>query len=204
MPSRNWWLGFAVFLGVLNAWPLPAHSQQPVSCEATIRLEHVKTGLHLHSHRINYQHTPSSGQQQITAYGKNMGPPNDDDLWVLKPPCAGPVKSGHLIRLQHLKTKAYLHSHPGFPAPYTKTQQEVTGYGGPGQSDCNDNWIVEVEGGGDWTTNKRIRLIHLNTGYALHSHDIRLDSKFPGWGHGQQEVTASSGRDEYDWWQASF
>lgn len=34
-----------------------------------VKIKHVLTNTHLHSHAINYGHPNSSGQQQVTAFG---------------------------------------------------------------------------------------------------------------------------------------
>ena len=73
----------------------------------------------------------------------------------------------------------------------------MTCFGTNGTGDGNDNWKVEVEGGGTWAFGKRLRLVHVNTGCTLHSH--------AWWSHptytaGQQEVTGFVGRDDNDWW----
>jgi dolichyl-phosphate-mannose--protein O-mannosyl transferase len=42
-----------------------------------------------------------------------------------------------------------------------------------------------------------MRLIHVNTNHALHSH---FGYSHPNWTASQQEVTGFSGRDDNDWW----
>jgi dolichyl-phosphate-mannose--protein O-mannosyl transferase len=154
----------------------------------------------LHSHALNYGHPGTSGQQQVTAFGGY----DDNDLWRVKGPHGQPessrqgqaVQHGEIVRLEHISTRRNLHSHGGIPSPVTG-QQEVTGFGSNGIGDSNDNWRVEVEGGGWWTPGKRVRLIHANTNHALHSHS---GFSHPSWTAGQQEVTGFAGRDDNDWW----
>lgn len=167
---------------------------------ATIRLKHLPTVGGLHSHPHNYGHPGSSGQQQITAYGGI----DYNDYWRLKGAhgspngfrAGQPIIHGEVIRLEHVATTRNLHSHIDVPSPVTG-QQEVTCFGLNGSGDENDNWRVEVEGGGPWTFGKRARLIHVLSGHALHSH---AGYSHPQWTMGQQEVTCYAGRDDNDWW----
>jgi len=170
------------------------------SSGAIVKIRHSATGNRLHSHSLNYGHPGTSGQQQVTAYQFA----DDNDLWRIKGPhgqaensLAGqPVEDGSIIRLEHVLTRRNLHSHSGVPSPVTG-QQEVSCFGNNGLGDSNDNWRIEIEGGGIWDSTKRIRLIHVNTNVALHSH---VGFSHPEWTAGQQEVTGFEGRDDNDWW----
>jgi hypothetical protein len=175
---------------------------QPVRYGATIRLGHLNTGMHLHSHPFPYSHPGSSGQQQVTCFAGN----DDNDLWRVK---AGdgqpgdslegePVRHDDVVRLEHLLTGRNLHSHAGFPSPVTG-QQEITCFGDRGRGDRNDNWRVELVAGGQWETGRQVRLVHQLTDVALHSHAGYTD---PTSTMGQQEVTGFSGRDGNDLWFA--
>jgi MIR domain len=174
----------------------------PVRYGTTLRLRHVETGYRLHSHLVAYSHPGSSGQQQVTCYAGA----DDNDLWRVKGPDGGPaalqagqlVQHGDVVRLEHILTKRNLHSHSDVPSPVTG-QQEVTGFGNLGIGDGNDNWRVEVDGGGQWA-GQQMRLIHLATNVALHSHN---GFSHPVWTSGQQEVTGLSDRDPRDLWFAS-
>lgn len=165
-----------------------------------IKLRHFLSNRTLHSHPYNYGHPGTSGQQQVTAFEGA----DDNDFWIIKGNhgqpedyrVGQPVRNGDIIRLEHLLTRRNLHSHGGFPSPVTE-QQETTCFGENGVGDENDNWQVEVEGGGIWGTSQRLRLIHVNTNYALHSHQ---GFSHPEWTMGQQEVTCFPGRDDNDWW----
>lgn len=138
-----------------------------------IRLSHVTTNYALHSHEYKFDHEGSSQQQQVTSF-KDY---DSNDFWLIKPQhgrhletkIGEPVRHGDIVRLEHLGTKRNLHSHPDMPSAFSR-QQEVTAFGNNGEGDQNDNWRVEVEGKGIWYEKKRIRLIHLNTKHALHSH----------------------------------
>ena len=175
----------------------------PIRYGTALSVRHRATGRALHSHLHNWTHPGGSGQQQVTCYGG--GDTNDE--WRVKGPDGEPLPSragtivadGDVIRLEHVATRRNLHSHTGFPSPVTG-QQEITCFGNDGTGDDNDNWRVEVDGGGAWLAGKQVRLIHAGTGVALHSH---VDQSSPVFTFGQQEVTGYSGRDFNDWWSAS-
>lgn len=173
---------------------------EPLTYRSRIRLVHMVTRCHLHSHSIAYNHPKTSGQQQITAFAGS----DANDYWIVKGPdgrsesfkTGQPIENGDIIRLEHQATRMNLHSHREFPSPIT-SQQEVTAFGVNGVGDFNDNWIVEVDGGGRWHMSKRVRLIHAETRCALHSH---AGQSHPEYTTGQQEVTCFAGRDDNDWW----
>ena len=167
-----------------------------------LRLRHVSTGRCLHSHARRYQHSGSSGQQQVTAYdGKDS-----NDFWLVKGPSGKAedyakgyrVANRDIIRLEHVNTKRNLHSHEGYRSPISG-QQEVTAFGNNGVGDANDNWRLELETDDSWDAGRRVRLIHVNTNYALHSHTCTPHPEFTS---GQQEVTGYGDRDNNDWWIA--
>lgn len=172
---------------------------QPVKYGDVIRLKHFATGHALHSHGINYSHPRSSQQQQVTAYSDQ----DSNDYWLVKVQhglssdrkSGFPLRHNDILRLEHVATKKNLHSHFA-PSPLT-SQQEVTAFGTNGEGDANDNWRVEVEGKGVWFEKKKIRLIHLDTKKALHSH---AGHSHPVFTAGQQEVTCYDERDNNDFW----
>ena len=98
------------------------------------------------------------------------------------------VTAGVMIRLEHFTTQRNLHSHE-IPAQRTKSQNEVSCYKTGDKGDANDLFRIE------WYPQGKLRLIHISTNCALHSHDIKYKS-FPR----QQEVTCFSGRDDNDFW----
>src|SRR3982751_2777117 len=53
-------------------------AQQGIKCGDRLRITHVATGAHLHSHTRNYEHPGTSGQQQITAYSGT----DYNDIWI--------------------------------------------------------------------------------------------------------------------------
>lgn len=162
-----------------------------------IKLRHFITGKLLHSHRVNY--ASGSRQQQVTAYGKN----DYRDWWVIKAnhdsicyaAIGDSVLNGDKITLEHLDTKKHLHSHINYYSPITN-EGEITCFGDNGEGDTNDDWVVELQGkseGEEWGVRDKVRLIHVNTNYALHSRNIELSPD-------QQEVTGNSDRDDEDLW----
>jgi hypothetical protein len=155
-----------------------------------IRLRHVETGAHLHSHRVNYTTAGSSTQQQVTGF-LNI---DNNDLWYVRcQPPIGPLTNGSIISLEHLVTRKLLHSHP-VPAPVTTDQHEVSCYGG---GDQNDFWTLHLEAGGVWKVGDHLKLIHRETKGALHSHPRMMTGYLD-----QQEVTTYTGGDKNDWWVA--
>jgi hypothetical protein len=168
---------------------------------STLTIGHWPTGGNLHSHLHNYGHPGSSGQQQVTGFAAY----DDNDLWKIKhrhgspDGASGPVKDGEIVRLEHMLTRRNLHTHFGHPSPVTR-QQEVTCFGTNGRGDGNDDWRVEIKGGGNLSLGSTLKLIHAPTNAALHSH---YGFSHPQWTQGQQEVTGFAGRDDNDWWAVS-
>jgi hypothetical protein len=61
-------------------------------------------------------------------------------------------------------------------------------------------WLGETDGAVPWASGTHIRLIHVPTDHALHSH---AGFVHPQWTMGQQEVTGFLGRDDNDLWFAT-
>jgi dolichyl-phosphate-mannose-protein mannosyltransferase len=95
------------------------------------------------------------------------------------------IEHGTRIKLRYVVTDKAIHSHEVRP-PVSNVdfQDEVSAYGITGfVGDINDDWIVEIEKGdsSDKKSTKRLRslrsrfkLRHLNTGYCLFSHKVKL------------------------------
>ncbi|XP_065009836.1 stromal cell-derived factor 2-like protein [Musa acuminata AAA Group] len=151
---------------------------------SVIKLMHEKTKYRLHSHDVPYG--SGSGQQSVT------GSPDVDDsnsYWIVRPqPDSSArqgdiIETGAIIRLQHMKTRRWLHSH--LHASPLSGNLEVSCYGGDDRSDTGDFWRLEIEGSGKtWRKDQRVRLQHVDTGGYLHSHDKKYN-RIAG---GQQEV----------------
>ncbi|XP_076939727.1 stromal cell-derived factor 2-like protein [Bidens hawaiensis] len=151
---------------------------------SVIKLMHEKTKYRLHSHNVPYG--SGSGQQSVTSF------PNVNDAnsyWIVRPDTETSVKrgdnikSGSIIRLQHMRTGKWLHSH--LHASPMSGNLEVSGFGDDGNSDTGDFWRLEILGSGKtWRQDQRIRLRHVDTDGYLHSHD----KKYSRIAIGQQEV----------------
>ncbi|KAL6207321.1 hypothetical protein ACLB2K_018279 [Fragaria x ananassa] len=151
---------------------------------SVLKLMHERTKFRLHSHDVPYG--SGSGQQSVTGF------PNVDDAnsyWVVGPQLetsarqGDSIPSGTIIRLQHMKTRKWLHSH--LHASPISGNQEVSCFGGENESDTGDHWRVMIEGTGKtWKQDQRVRLQHVDTGIYLHSHD----KKYQRIAGGQQEV----------------
>jgi hypothetical protein len=163
-----------------------------VSTGDTVKLSHVWTGLTLHSHDLPYTHRGTDGLQQVTCFGGA----DDNDRWLLVgtggTPAGTDLHDGSVIRLRHVSTGRWLRSAAGVPSPLSH-QQEVSA---ADRADASADWRVEIIDDRPWTAGARVRLMHVESGAALHSHrasDPRLTA-------GQQEVTGYPERDVNDWW----
>jgi len=164
-----------------------------VTCGSAIKLQHAQTKYRLHSHEIAYG--SGSGQQSVTGF------PDGDDvnsLWTIL--CTAQqgskIPTGTLIRLQHLETKRFLHSH-NHRSPLSG-QQEVSCYGdGAGASNSNDVWRVEADD--VWETDERVSFVHVDTNVYLSSHA----KAFPRPIAGQHEVFGGRARDRTAEWVAA-
>nr|CAD1840172.1 unnamed protein product [Ananas comosus var. bracteatus] len=151
---------------------------------SVIKLMHERTKFRLHSHEVPYG--SGSGQQSVTGF------PNVDDsnsYWIVRPQPdssakqGDPIPNGAIIRLQHMRTRKWLHSHL-HPSPITGNL-EVSCFGGDSQSDTGDFWQLEIVGARKiWRQDQRIRLRHIDTGGYLHTHN----KKYTRIAGGQQEV----------------
>ncbi|CAH9092073.1 unnamed protein product [Cuscuta epithymum] len=151
---------------------------------STIKLMHEKTKVRLHSHDVPYG--SGSGQQSVTGF------PSVDDAnsyWVVKPDPdssakqGDAIKTGSIIRLQHMRTRRWLHSH--LHASPISGNMEVSCYGDDNKSDTGDFWRLEIEGSGKtWRQDQKVRFHHVDTGGYLHSHN----KKYTRIAGGQQEV----------------
>ncbi|CAI9113886.1 OLC1v1014585C1 [Oldenlandia corymbosa var. corymbosa] len=182
--------GLAIFLYLtldpdFASTPVSAASEGvQITYGSTIKLMHERTKFRLHSHDVPYG--SGSGQQSVTGF------PNVDDAnsyWIVRPvpdsnaKQGDPIKGGSIIRLQHMKTRKWLHSH--LHASPISGNMEVSCFGGDGESDTGDYWRLEIEGSGKtWRQDQRMRLHHVDTGGYLHSHD----KKYQRIAGGQQEV----------------
>jgi len=156
-----------------------------ITSGSKIRLFHYLTGLCLHSHAIKL--VTGSQQQEVTCYCYR----DDNDWFYVRTEEGGAINNENVITLEHMITGNYLHSHSGFKSA-TTGQQEVTCYT---HRDSNDLWILlNLEDHKVWRVGDKVRLIHKNTGHALHSHHYQVEPTK------QQEVTCYEARDDNDLW----
>ncbi|XP_071723472.1 stromal cell-derived factor 2-like protein isoform X2 [Rutidosis leptorrhynchoides] len=176
-----------------------ASSELSVTYGSVLKLMHEKTKFRLHSHDVPYG--SGSGQQSVTGY------PNVDDAnsyWIVRPTVdssekqGDPIKSGSLIRLQHMKTRKWLHSH--LHASPISGNLEVSCFGGEQESDTGDYWRLMIEGSEiTWKQDQKIRLQHVDTGGYLHSHN----KKYQRIAGGQQEVCGVKEKNKDNIWLAA-
>jgi dolichyl-phosphate-mannose--protein O-mannosyl transferase len=104
---------------------------QVVTCKSVLKLLHKKSNVRLHSHDVKYG--SGSGQQSVT------GVSSADDVnsyWIVHGPhgetCERgvPIRCQSTVRLQHLSTRMFLHSHL-FSSPLSGNQ-EVSAFGDNG------------------------------------------------------------------------
>lgn len=100
------------------------------------------------------------------------------------------VKSGDLVRLEHVQTRRNVHSHKE-SAPVTKKHYQVTGYGENGTGDANDIWRVTLIGANDGAeltaVSGKLKLVHYLQSCILTTSGKQL----PKWGYEQQEVSCN-------------
>ncbi|XP_054006271.1 protein O-mannosyltransferase 1 [Hylaeus anthracinus] len=163
--------------------------------------------LHSHNHMYPLRYPDNRGsshQQQVTCYSfKDVNnwwivkKPERNDLVVTKP--CEPIKHGDVIQLVHGITSRALNSHD-VAAPMTPQSQEVSCYIDYNVSMPAQNlWKVEITNkdnvGIVWhAIQSQVRLIHVNTDYALKFSGRQL----PDWGFNQHEVVADKFVDQTD------
>ncbi|QDZ18779.1 hypothetical protein HOP50_02g12830 [Chloropicon primus] len=97
-----------------------------------------------------------------------------------------PVTKGMKIRLQNKATGRWLHSHK-FRSMLSKSQ-EVSCFGGPGESDDSDVWKVTWSGGGKfWSNGDKVNLQHDITGVYL----AAMSGQYPQPLTGQREIAGA-------------
>lgn len=193
------------FQQTLIGGELPS-TMKPLYYGSVVRIRQSRSeGPFLHSHTHLYP--AGSKQQQVTGYHHR----DQNNIWMVDRPFVvnvtftdldpqdlplEQVKSGDLIRLRHVVTGRFLHSHPVAPPISTKEHQnEVSCYGHfPSKfGDSNDNWKIDALGLKTGTpisaVSDKIMFWHPNQSCGLHSRGKPL----PEWGFKQIEITC--GRD---------
>lgn len=165
-----------------------------VTCGSTIKLMNTNSGVRLHSHDIKYG--SGSGQQSVTGTDKQE---DVNSYWQIRAKTEGqcergkPIACGSNIRLIHLQTNKYLHSHH-FSSPLSGNQ-EVSAFGQNGEGDTGDNWTV-LCGGSNWEINSKVRFKHLDTEVYLavsgHTYGRPIS--------GQMEIIGTTYSDSSTYW----
>eukprot|EP00238_Polyblepharides_amylifera_P005415 CAMPEP_0196579590 /NCGR_PEP_ID=MMETSP1081-20130531/23174_1 /TAXON_ID=36882 /ORGANISM="Pyramimonas amylifera, Strain CCMP720" /LENGTH=216 /DNA_ID=CAMNT_0041899219 /DNA_START=118 /DNA_END=768 /DNA_ORIENTATION=- len=169
-----------------------------VTCGSIIKLQHSSTKYRLHSHEVAYG--SGSGQQSVTSF---EGSDDANSYWVVTGPNGGgcaqgtALKTGDVIRLQHMGTRKWLHSHL-HKSPLSGNQ-EVSCYGGDTASDTGDHWKLDLDKASQWTKDSKMRLAHVDTGAYLGTHDKKFNRPIAG----QQEVYAKKTKEHNGWWLAT-
>ncbi|CAK9219543.1 unnamed protein product [Sphagnum troendelagicum] len=166
---------------------------------SVIKLQHERTKFRLHSHEVPYG--TGSGQQSVTGF------PTVEDansFWIVQSPLGtefqqgDSVPNGSIVRLQHVRTRKWLHSHL-HQSPISGNL-EVSAFGGDGQSDSGDHWKLEIEGTASvWLRDQKVRLRHVNTNGYLHSHDKKYNRIVTG----HQEVCGVTKKSSDNIWSAA-
>lgn len=163
---------------------------------------HRTGGGYLHSHWHLYPDGVGARQQQITTYTHK----DDNNKWLIKPFNNVPdddkeikiVKSGDLVRLEHVPTRRNLHSHKE-PAPLTKKHLQVTGYGENGTGDANDVWRIQILNSDPVVSavTSKLKFVHYLQNCVL----TTTGKQLPKWAYEQQEVTCNPNlRDKFAAW----
>ena len=97
-----------------------AELEKRVTCGSAIKLTHTATKAKLHSHGIGYG--SGSGQQSVTGFPESNDP---GGYWQVfgtrEEPCerGEDIADGRVIRLRHVQTRKWLHSHAAHRSPET-------------------------------------------------------------------------------------
>ncbi|XP_017783092.1 PREDICTED: protein O-mannosyl-transferase 2 [Nicrophorus vespilloides] len=170
-----------------------ASMPRQVAYGAIVTLKNHRTGGgYLHSHYHLYPDGVGARQQQVTTYTHK----DDNNKWLIKKFNTEEfngvelVKSGDLVRFEHMQTKRNLHAHKEH-APITKKHYQVTGYGENGTGDANDVWRLTLIGAKDGTeltaVSGKLRIVHYLQSCILTTSGKQL----PKWGYEQQEVSCN-------------
>jgi len=168
-----------------------------VTCGSALKLLNVNYQVRLHSHEVKYG--SGSGQQSVTAIEAT------DDVnshWAIIGKIGQhcergvPIACGSIIRLQHVTSGLYLHSHL-FSAPLSNGQ-EVSCFGEEGSGDTGDHWKVVCDGK-HWRREDEVSFRHVDTNTYLSVSGEVYGRPI----NGQMEVCAVSNPDYTTSWEAS-
>ncbi|XP_024384044.1 stromal cell-derived factor 2-like protein [Physcomitrium patens] len=194
-------VALVAFLAIFHSSPPPveaATEAKEVTHGSVIKLMHLRTKYRLHSHDVPY--ATGSGQQSVTAF---PGVEDSNSYWRVQivdedheHEQGDVISNGALVRLQHARTRKWLHSHE-HRSPITGNL-EVSAFGGDEQSDSGDYWKLEIEGKGSvWTLGQQVRFLHVATNGYLHSHNKKFSQL------DQQEVCGVTRKNSDNLWTAA-
>ncbi|KAI8613417.1 MIR motif-containing protein [Chytriomyces sp. MP71] len=170
---------------------------EAVTCGSSVKLAHAATGYRLHSHQVTYG--SGSGQQSVTGFNGGDDPNSlfvvDSAFGAKQCKRGSPFKCDDIVRLNHLTTKKYLHSH-AHVSPLSN-QQEVSAYE---FTNNEDNWKVICNDKKDkvWKRESKVRLHHIATQkYLSASSKYQFRNPIPG----QLEVCGAKSAGNNELWQ---
>lgn len=167
-----------------------------VTYGSVIKLQHDRSKFRLHSHDVPYG--SGSGQQSVTAF---PGVEDSNSYWIVEIVDDGHeqgdvIPNGAVVRLQHVRTRKWLHSHL-HQSPLSGNL-EVSAFGGDEQTDSGDYWKLEIEGKDSvWTLDQKVRLRHVDTNGYLHSHNMKFNQL------NQREVCGVTKKNADNLWSAA-
>lgn len=172
------------------------HGYERVTCGSIIKLTNLDSGHKLHSHNIAY--ASGSGQQSVTGLASGV---DANSFWKIEAShgrgChrSEPIPCGAAIRLRHVNTKGYLHSH-NHNSPISG-QQEVSCFD---KEDHGDDWQVVCTGKAkEWMREDGIKLVHVETKKYLSANSkYSFAAPIPG----QLEVACSTKDGSFALWAA--
>ncbi|KAI8806945.1 MIR motif-containing protein [Cladochytrium replicatum] len=188
-----------------------------VTCGSAIKLANVESSYRLHSHSVSYG--SGSGQQSVTGFAKGDDPNSYFMVYgTTTSPCirGEAIECNRKIRLQHVNTKKYLHSHSGHASPLSNNQ-EVSAYEGndSGDGECFfefspasvsnplnfSEWKVVCTNSAHkyWAREENVKFVHGDTGRHL-SASTRFQYRNPI--PGQLEVSGVTASGPSEQWVA--
>ncbi|KAG0566950.1 hypothetical protein KC19_7G099300 [Ceratodon purpureus] len=186
----------AIFQSTVSPPVEAAVQGKEVTYGSVIKLQHDRTKYRLHSHDVPYG--SGSGQQSVTAF---PGVEDANSYWMVEIVDDGHeqgdvIPNGAIVRLQHVRTRKWLHSH--FHQSPLSGNLEVSGFGGDEQTDTGDYWKLEIEGKDSvWTLDQKVRLRHVDTNGYLHSHNMKYNQL------NQREVCGVTKKNADNLWSAA-
>ncbi|KAI9304880.1 MIR motif-containing protein [Cunninghamella echinulata] len=181
----------------INDTPEIEDGFESVTCGSTVKLMNKATQYRLHSHGVSYG--SGSGQQSVTGF---VDRDDSNSFWLVRAAhnrqCirGEPVPCGAVIRLRHVNTKGYLHSH-SHTSPLSG-QQEVSCFDG---NDGGDDWLVQCVDSKEkyWLREQPVHLLHVDSNSYLSSNaQFQYGQPIPG----QLEVAASKSSSKNTQWIA--